>query len=209
VTARLVIGVAVASPLWAAGLETQHAFDFAAELKPGLELTIHSRIRTQPRALGFYQARAGPILSWDAAPRLAVLGGYYYSKQERSAGSDFIGGHRLFAGTEVELAAARRWSLDQRLLAERFFSGATADYNRYRLRTRLSAEGAVAPFTAHEFFFDAKGWRSNRHSAGVRWRALPAVQIELGYLYEHRRPDAGQDRHMVLISGQLKLPKRR
>jgi hypothetical protein len=195
-----ILSAAAVCPLWAADVETQHAFDVTLPLKPKLELILHSRIRTQPGGLGFYQVRTGPIASWGAAPRMTLLSGYYYARQERKIDNDFIGGHRLFGGAEIAVADARRFSVDQRLLAERFLSDATADFNRYRFRSRLIAKGSVAPYTSHEFLFDARGWRSDRHSAGIRWKALPALQIDLGYVYEHRRADLGPSRHMWLTS---------
>jgi hypothetical protein len=143
-----VLSAAAVYPLWAADVETQHAFDVTLPLKPTLELILHSRVRTQPGGLGIYQARAGPIASWDAAPRMTLLSGYYYARQERKIDNDFIGGHRLFGGAEIAVVETRRFSIDQRLLAERFLSDAAADFNRYRLRSRLSAKGSVAPTPA-------------------------------------------------------------
>jgi len=76
----------------AADLETQHAIDVALPLKPKLELILHSRVRPQPGGLGFYQVRAGPIVSWNASDRIALLAGYYFAQQERKADRDFIAG---------------------------------------------------------------------------------------------------------------------
>ena len=204
----LALSALLAHPLSGSDVETQHAFDVTLHPKPTLDLVIHSRIRTQPGGLGFYQVRAGPILSWDASHRISLLGGYYYAQQERKIDNDFIGGHRLLGGAEVALVDRRRFSLEQRFLAERFLSDAADDFNRYRLRTRLSATYSVAPYTTHELFFDAQGWRSNRHSAGVRWNLLPAVQIDLGYLYEHRRTGVGPDRHVWFTSVHWKKSPR-
>lgn len=204
-----VLCAAAVYPLWAADVETQHTVDVTLPVRPKLELILHSRIRTQPGGLGFYQFRAGPIVSWDATPRITLLSGYYYAQQERKIDSDFIGGHRLFGGAELAVAKTRRWAFDQRILTERLLSDAAPDFNRYRLRSRLSAKGSVAPYTSHEFFFDAQGWRSNRHSDGIRWSPLPAVQIDLGYLYEHRRAGVGPARHMWLTSIHFKKSSRR
>jgi hypothetical protein len=189
--------------------ETQHAFEAVVPLRSGLELTIHSRFRTQPGGLGFYQGRLGPILSWDATGRLALTSGYYYASQERRTDSNFITGHRLFGGAEMILYDARRWSIDQRALVERFLSSANEDYNRYRLRTRLSAKGTLEPYTSHELFFDAQGWRSNRHGGGVRVKATPSLELEAGYLYERRRMDVGSHRHLWLTSIRWTLPVKR
>ena len=205
----LALSAAFGHPLLGADVETQHAFDVTLPLKPRLEIILHSRVRTQPGGLGLYQVRAGPIVSWDAAQRVSLLGGYYYAQQQRKIDNDFIAGHRLFGGTELAVADTRRWSFDQRFLVERFLSDSADDFNRYRLRSRLSAKGSVAPYTSHEFFFDAQGWRSNRHSAGIRWSVLPALQVDLGYLYEHRRTGVGPDRHMWLTSIHWKKSSRR
>ena len=193
-------------PLLAADLETQHAFDFKIPLKQTFELTLHSRIRIQPGGLGLYQYRVGPILAWDATRRITLLGGYYYGEQEHKGDRDFHTGHRLFAGTEVSILEKRRMSLDQRFLAERIDWESALVYNRYRTRTQLSAKYAVAPFTAHEFFFDDRGWRGNRHSAGIRWSLRPGFQVELGYLYENRRSNTGPDRQILFTAFQFKKP---
>ena len=63
----LALSAAVAHPLHGSGVETQHAFDVTLPLKPRLEIIFHSRVRTQPGGLGFYQVRAGPALSWNVA----------------------------------------------------------------------------------------------------------------------------------------------
>lgn len=204
----LALAAAVAHPLWGSDVETQHAYDVTLPLKPRVELILHSRVRTQPGGLGFYQVRAGPTVSWDAAPRISLLGGYYYAQQERKIDNDFIGGHRLFGGAELSLMDTRKLSVDQRFLTERFLSNAADDFNRYRLRSRLSAKSSVAPYTSHELFFDAQGWRSNRHSVGVRWRFLPALQVELAYLYEHRRTGVGPNRHVWFTSVHWKKSSR-
>lgn len=193
----------------AADLETQHALDITLPLTSRLELVLHSRLRTQPAALGLYQVRAGPVVSWSATPRIALLAGYYYAQQERKADRDFIAGHRVFSGAEVAVAGNRRVAFDQRGLAERFLSDAAPDFSRYRFRSRLSVKAPVAPYTGLELFFDARGWRSTRHSAGIRWSPVRRVQLDLGYLYERRRHDIGGNRHLWLTSFHFKKASRR
>lgn len=207
--ASLILPAFLTAHAGAANLETQHAVDVTLPLKPRLELILHSRVRTQPAGLGFYQIRAGPIVSWDATDRIALLAGYYYAQQERKAGDAFIAGHRLFSGAEVSVAGYRRLAFDQRALVERLLSDAAPDFNRYRFRSRLSVNRPLAPYTSHEFFFDSQGWRSTRHSAGVRWSPIRGIQLDLGYLYEHRRLDVGQSRHILLTSLHFKKTSRR
>jgi len=207
--ASLCLLLASASLLRADSLETQHALDATIPLSSRFELLLHSRIRTQPAGLGFYQMRAGPILTWDATSRVALLGGYYFARQQRAIDRDFIGGHRLFGGAEFDVAQSRRLAFDQRVILERFLSDAAPDFNRYRVRSRLTFKALLSPYTSHEFFFDAQGWRGNRHSAGVRWSPLRNVQVDLGYLYEARRAQVGPARHMLLTAIHWKKPPRR
>jgi hypothetical protein len=200
VAAALLLPPAIFASRPGADLETQHVFDFDLRLTPRLELTLHSRVRTQPRGLDFYQARAGPVLYWSAASRVTLIGGYYYAQQERMADRDFIAGHRFFGGGEVRVAGTRRVALGQRVLAERFLSAYSPDFTRYRARTQLTAAARVQPYLGHEIFFDAKGWRSGRTSSGVRWSPGRNVRVDLGYIYEHRRQDIGRDRHLWVTS---------
>jgi hypothetical protein len=207
--AAVVLFPAAVFRLAAADLETQHAFEVTLPLRPGFEMTLHARGRTQPGGLGFFQGRAGPILSWKAAPRLGALFGYYYAQQQQRIDEDYVAGHRFFSGAEVAVLDNRRVLLEQRFVAERFLSQATADFNRYRFRSRLSATGELAPYLAHEFFLDARGWRSNRHSAGIRWRPRAGIMVEFGYLYERRRQNVGPHRHVGLTTINWKWPSRR
>lgn len=203
----LVAGLAVL-PARAAEVETQHAFDVTVALRPRLDLVLHSRIRTQPARLGFYQIRGGPILSWRLRPRLALLSGYYYAQQEQ-IDNDFIGGHRPFGGGEGRIVNSRWFSLDQRFLAERFLANRASDFNRFRARTLASARVALGPYGSYELFADASGWRSTRYSGGIRWRVLPAAQLDLGYFYERRRANVGPNRHMWIVSFQVTGSRRR
>ncbi|MFN0171797.1 MAG: DUF2490 domain-containing protein [Bryobacteraceae bacterium] len=205
----LFLALLLAWPADSSDVETQHALDVTLPVKPKLELILHTRVRTQPGGLGFYQGRAGPVLDWAATDRIDLLGGYYYAQQQRKADRDFVGGHRFFGGAEVAVAGYRRLAFHQRLLAERFLSDAAPDFSRYRFRSRLSVQAPVAPYTSHEFFLDAQGWRSTRHSMGIRWSPIPGVQIDLGYLFENRRPDVGRDRHLWLTSLHFKKSSRR
>jgi Protein of unknown function (DUF2490) len=194
---------ALAAPAWAAELETQHGFDATLPLKADLDLVLHARIRTQPSGLGLYQIRTGPIVSWKATPRFAPIAGYYFSQQE-SREREFLSGSRIFGGAESALARKKKATLDGRIVFERFLPGGSPDFNRYRLRTRLSANSTVAPYAAQELFLDAKGWRSTRLSTGVRWSLSRSFQVDAGYLYEFRRLDIGGNRQIFLTSIQFK-----
>lgn len=177
--------------------ETQHAFDGSFRLSRRLDLVLHSRIRTQPGALGFYQVRGGPILEYAATGAFKIIGGYYYARQEDSD-EDFIGGHRWFGGGEAGLWTGRRAKMDLRALAERFQLEQGNDYGRYRFRVRISGRTNWAPYGSGENFLDARGWRSTRYATGLRAGNGSPVSFDLGYFVEPRRTDAGRTRHMFM-----------
>lgn len=191
-----------------ADTETQHGFDVSLPLRSNVNVLLHSRVRTRPRDLGFYQVRTGPIVTWDWTSRVAVLGGYYFARQE-NIDFDFLSGHRAFGGAEVNLAGNGRAELDARAVYERFLPDEARDFNRYRFRQRLSGKARAAPYASHEVFLDAHGWRSSRFSGGVRWKAARYLELDAGYFYEARRNNIGRDRHMWITSVHIKRSLKR
>jgi hypothetical protein len=207
---RLVLAVLLvgaAGPARAQVTETQHAFDTTFSLSPRLDAIMHSRIRTRPSGGGFYQARAGPIFDFDLTRRVALLGGYYFTRQTGSVQWHTV--HRPFGGFEVALIAARLYTADARVLAERFLSAGEPDFARYRQRVRVRTRLFLSPYTSVEWFQDRHGLRSVRYSGGVRLQPIPRVNMDMGYFYETRRPELGGDRHMFLTTFHILRPGRR
>jgi hypothetical protein len=188
--------------------ETQHAFDGSIRLSPRLDVVLHARVRTQPGLLGFYQGRMGPIFEYSVAGRLALIGGYYYARQENSE-KDFIGGHRWFGGGEGSLWNAKQTEADVRALAEWFDSAQGRDYSRYRFRFRVSGKRRVAPYGSVENLLDAGGWRSTRYAAGLRLGNGARVAVDFGYFLEPRRADVGRTRHMFMTGVHWKFGAKR
>lgn len=188
--------------------ETQHAFDGTLRLNRHLDLVLHSRIRTQPTTLGFYQVRAGPILEYAVASNFDLIGGYYYARQENSD-EDFIGGHRWFGGGEAGLWTHKKAKLDLRALAERFQLERGNDYSRYRFRLRISGRRSSAPYGSVENFLDARGWRSTRYAAGLRIGNGSPFSFDLGYFFEPRRADVGRTRQMFMTGLHWNFKTRR
>lgn len=198
------MALALAASTPATDLETQHAVDFGFQARANLEITLHTRFRVQPRDLDRHQVRAGPILIWAVRPRLALIGGYYYYAQSDPVDRDYVKGHRFFGGVEAPLWSRGRLRFDQRALVERSAIAGPADFNRYRFRSRLMLRGAVSPYSFHEFFFDARGWRSDRNGGAIRWSPRRPVTLDFGYFYERRRADVGPERHVWFTSLNVK-----
>jgi hypothetical protein len=189
-------------------VETQHGFDVTLPITSKLDVLLHTRLRTQPGRLGLYQARSGPVFSYDVSSRWSLLGGYYYVQQE-NRDQEFIAGHRLFGGAEGSLYRRGRAAVDTRALYERFLPDNAADFNRYRSRFRFTWKARVSPYAGPEFFFDRSGWRSVRLSGGIRWTAARNVELDVGYFYEPRRASIGPPRHMFLTSIHFKRAAKR
>jgi hypothetical protein len=183
--------------------ETQHAVEASRPLGERWQLTIHSRLRTQPGGLGLYQFRAGPILEYAITPRVSGLGGYYFSKQQRVE-RDVVGTHRPFGGVKWTAVKLRHYEVELRSLVERFLT--ERDYTRYRNRVRWSATTRWAPYANVESFADRGGVRSTRYSVGLRW-STPGKRLDwdFGYFGEPRRRDLGPPRHMFLTTIHVRL----
>jgi hypothetical protein len=183
----ILLATACALPSMADTIETQHLFETTAPLGKRVDLLVHSRFRTRPDSLGFYQGRFGPIFTIKAWDQVSLIGGYYWQQQQARADGEFTAGHRVFGGAEWDAWSGRKAELDTRGLIERFSLKETLDFNRYRWRLRLGGKGRVAPYVSNEIFWDRQGWRSNRISGGVRWSVGRGWQADFGYFYEHRR----------------------
>lgn len=205
---RLTLLARLAAPLACAQTETQHAVDGSIRLSPRLDVVLHARVRTQPGLLGFYQGRMGPIFDYSVTGKLALIGGYYYARQESSE-RDFIGGHRWFGGGEASLWGGRRAEADVRALAEWFDLAQGNNYSRYRFRFRVSGKRRVAPYGSVENFLDAGGWRSTRYAAGLRLGNGSRVAVDFGYFLEPRRADVGRTRQMFMTGVHWKFGARR
>lgn len=183
--------------------ETQHALEAGVPVSSRLQLTLHSRARTEPGGLGPYQLRMGPIVKFTLRPNFSILAGYYFTVQQR-AERDVRGAHRYFGGLELLAVDKRAMSVELRFLTERFVVTGD-DFTRIRNRVRLSANSPVAPYTSGEWFLDRKGWRSVRYSGGVRWRYSWLIDLDAGYFYEPRRDDLGPNRRMFLTGIHFRL----
>ena len=174
-----------------------HTFDLVALKQAGWEVTVHSRLRTREGEL--QQGRTGAILRREAAPRLALLSGYYYGKEEDSV-DEFRDVHRMFGGGEITLLRRETVKVAGRTLVEYFFRDTRPDSGRFRQRLRLEQGRAVGPAVQGEWFFDRDGFLSQRYHAGVRWKMNGWATLEAGYLYDRRRASIGLNRHALVTS---------
>ncbi|MBL8215990.1 MAG: hypothetical protein JNK87_35030, partial [Bryobacterales bacterium] len=140
-----------------------HGFDLVALRKAGWEVTVHSRLRTREGEL--QQGRTGAILRRGVAPRLALLSGYYYGKEEDSV-DELRDVHRGFGGGEVTLVRSETAKLAARTLVEYFVRETRANSGRFRQRLRLEQGRVVGPAVQGEWFFDGEGFLSQRYAAG-------------------------------------------
>jgi hypothetical protein len=174
--------------------ETYHTFDIDVPTAHGVNVTLHSRLRTQPRGIGFYEARFGPIVNWRMNSRSTLSGGYYFAEQNNESGYRIV--QRPFAGASTTILSTARTDLSARMVVERTLTPTAADYNRYRGRLRLGGTRRLAPYTSFELFLDRHGWRSHRLAGGMRAAVGAHWRVDGGYFFESRRTDAGGDRHV-------------
>ena len=188
-----------ASDFW-----TWHGFDVSPVKTSKFEWVLHTRIRT--RSGDLQQGRTGTILRFNAHRQFSVITGYYYGKEEDAA-EEWRNFHRIFSGVEVPVFQRRKASVATRGLVERFISDARPDFTRFRQRVRYSTTDRIGPYAQGEWFFDAKGYLSGRYSGGLRWRWTRSSWVELGYLYDVRRPEIGPSRHVFVTNFLLERRK--
>lgn len=195
--------------------EAQQALDITLAGRGKLGAILHSRFREGQARLGFYQFRLGPVFQARLHPRFAALGGYYFSRQQRSdpdlnpggEGAGWSTTHRVFGGGEwLVLDRGGRW--ETRGVYERFLRD-LPDFFRYRQRFRWTYPAARGPYAGAEVFWDAAGWRSTRWSAGWRWTLGSRAGLDAGYFWEPRRGEFGPARHMWLVTVHLREIGRR
>lgn len=174
-----------------------HAFDTKLLKTSRVELTVHSRFRTRRDFGNLQQGRAGGVAKVQTFKPITAIGGYYYGKEEDSA-EDWRNFHRVFAGAEVPIYRLGAVRVATRGLIERFLVVERPGFSRYRHRIRMETSRALGPYVASEWFFDAGGWLSGRYAAGLRWRSNDWSSIEVGYLYDQRRPSVGEPRHVIV-----------
>lgn len=172
-------------------MQTQHIADTSVPLGK-FEPLWHVRVRLRPETRGVTQIRTGPILTTALNNRVALIGGYYYTREKRAAWTTV---HRPFGGAELFLWA-RVFEVDARSLLERHVSKSRSDFSIFRNRIRITPVGITAPYLGIEAFVDSDGFNSIRYSAGVRRTIAEELILDFGYFYENRTPRAGSDRHM-------------
>ncbi len=198
----------VTAPPVAAESRTWHAFDVVVFGGPRLEAIAHARLRYDSVLGSLQQGRAGALARFRMCPGWTLIGGYYFGKEEDHL-DRWRNFHRPFAGLEASLLARDGGvALDTRGLIERILGGSQGDFTRYRQRLRLTTDRRIGPYLATEWFFDAVGYRTSRHSAGLRWRLTRRASLEAGYLLDLRRAELGGLLHVITTQVNFDLRPR-
>lgn len=180
--------------LRAGDVESLHAFNANLTLKPGLTVQLHTRARTFENVGAFNQFRVGPILMWQAAPRLTALAGYYRISQNTRVVHDPYHLNRIWWGGQYRLIERGKWFVDARSVAERFFSGHFDDYWRLRNRAMINRKTSIGtPYVSGEALRQEGIWYG-RYTAGMQWQVQKNVTFGAGY--EYRDAPRGQGSHV-------------
>jgi len=179
-----------------------HVFDAKVAKTKRFDVTLHSRFRARWDLGDMQQGRVGVVTRINASTKSSAIVGYYYGKEEDAA-DDWRNFHRVFGGVEVPVYRGKELSVATRGLVERFFVSDRSGFTRYRHRIRLATQKRIGPYVAGEWFFDGDGWLSGRYAAGIRWRCNRWSSVEVGYLYDQRRPSVGEPRHVIVTQFTL------
>jgi hypothetical protein len=152
----------------------------------------------------FLQARTGPILRVYVKPKTALVGAYYYRREQNRLEPGWGDSHRFFGGIENykflgEAGSRKSVLLETRFLAEHLFggpAGTLTNYTRLRHRNRVSfREWKVSPLLGYEALTFTNGFWAHRPHGGIRWKASNRFVVDAGYLWDGRSPRAGRQGH--------------
>ncbi|MBN9662793.1 MAG: DUF2490 domain-containing protein [Acidobacteria bacterium] len=196
---RLLAGVMLAalaqSSSYADDVESLHILNLNFEWRPGLTLQLHTRLRTFENLGAYNQFRGGPVLLWQANPRLLVISGYYFTDQNRRVVHTNFDSHRVFGGLQYRVLRGETWSVDARGVLESFHSDQFQDYRRVRTRTLLTKKVRFGePYASGEALHERGTWYG-RYAAGVLWKVHPRLKIGTGY--EFRQAMTGPSSHVI------------
>lgn len=176
-------------------LESLHITNFNFDLKPGWTLQLHTRARTFENLGAYNQARVGPILMWQAAPRFTLLSGYYYINQNTRVTHNPDSLHRVWGGGQYRVLRSETWSLDARGVLERFLSPNFNDYWRWRNRAMFNKTTRFGmPYVSGEGLLQQGVWYG-RYTAGMQWQVHKRVLVGAGY--EYRDAIRGPGSHII------------
>jgi len=182
-----------------------HSVDFTAQKTTRWEWALHTRLRTRKGEL--QQGRSGSIVRFRPHSQIALLGGYYFGKEEDTR-EEWQESHRGFGGVEAGVYSKGAVSVAARGLVERFAAAGRPGFTRLRGRLRLTTGGRIGPYASTEWFFDRKGYLAGRYSGGLRWRWSSWSSLEAGYMYDARNPALGVPRHGIVTHLFLERPRK-
>lgn len=176
-------------------VESLHIFNANFDLRPGLTLQLHSRLRTFENMSSFNQGRIGPIITWRALPRLSLTGGYYFTHQNTRVIHRTYDLHRSWGGGQIRLLTFPRWTLDSRHVLERFAVPVIPDYFRQRHRAVVNFPNKrISPFISGEALRQHKIWYG-RYVGGIQFR--PQRRFLMSLAYEYRDAPIGPGSHVI------------
>lgn len=184
-------------------LESLHIVNTNLDFRPGWTLQIHSRVRTFEDLKTFNQARVGPILMWQALPRLNLIAGYYFIHQNSRGVHRTTDLQRYWGGGQIRVVGRPKWTLDTRHLFERFNPEPETrpDYWRVRNRAMVTLKTPkVQPYWGAEALRQQKIWYG-RYSAGIQFR--PQKRVLMGIGWEYRDAPVGVGSHVLVTMLQF------
>ncbi len=193
--AGVMLAALAQSPAHADDVESLHAFNLNFEWRRGLTLQVNTLARTFENIGAYNQARAGPVLLWQAKPRILFISGYYFTNQNRRVIHANYNIHRAFSGLQYRVLRGETWSVDARSTLESFHSDQFQDYRRWRTRAFLRKQAWFGePYASGEALHERGVWYG-RYTAGVLWRVHPRLKFGAGY--EFRQALSGPPSHVL------------
>ncbi len=168
-------------------------------------LQIHSRVRTNENFSDYFQFRTGPILYYQAAKRLTLIGGSYFTN-EKNAQDKLATFGRVFGGATVLVPSPRSIKWEARTLLEDFFATPRGTILRARERFWFTfGTKSLRPYVHVEGLVQEGNWNAR---IGVGAQKMLGKGRELFMGYEYRQLPNGTTLHLLATNYTFKLRKR-
>jgi hypothetical protein len=188
--------------LRAAELQSWHGLDAEILQRGSWSFRLRGDVRWTGPYKEVYQYRGGPEVRWSPTGRYTLVG-MFQAIEGKGEFERFDESSRFFGGFEWVAPLRRLGALSSRSAVERFIGGDSGDYNRYRQSERVRWNLPLRPTTGCELLWDRAGFLTVRPQTSISLPINEHGALEITYIHDRRRQDAGALRHIIRTEFRL------
>ena len=182
-----------------------HAFEAVLFDNGKSEVDALFHFRTRDRFSVFQMARGSIYGSRQFGKDWTATGGFF--GQNLEAAEEWSPQLRVWGAISRRIQTGPA-THSLRVQTDRLFRMNVPAYTRYRFGWEAEKRGRVRPYIGVEEFIEHAGRQRTRPRAGVRFAPSRAVDMDIGYIYDHLYLRNPGDRHILQTSFSFHRPSR-